>query len=285
MIDTLLHPAAPYSLAASARGRADTTCWFRSGVLTLRSADATATVTQQPDGSLRCRVVGGPAALDAVRFVLAVDLDHRAFLDQAATDPLLRSLVTRQRGYRPLRTFTVTHALVKAVCGQLVQWREAKRLERRILTRLTAGLPPRPVDLTGAGPARLAALGLPPRRADTLVRAVRSSDIERLRYAPTAAIVTRITQQPGLGPWSAGIVAIYGAGRTDHGLVGDLGLLRLCSALAGRPATAADTHLLLRPYGAWAGLASLWLLHHPLARTATPNAAPACRDDAPHAAD
>jgi 3-methyladenine DNA glycosylase/8-oxoguanine DNA glycosylase len=49
-------------------------------------------------------------------------------------------------------------------------------------------------------------------------------------------------------------------GRYERGLVGDLGLVKLCSALRGRWADADDTRELLDPYGEWAGLASVYLL-------------------------
>ena len=63
---------------------------------------------------------------------------------------------------------------------------------------------------------------------------------------------------------------LHGLGRYDRGLVGDLGLIRLCCELLGRRAEAEDTAELLARYGEWAGLASLHLL-----RAAGPLAAPA----------
>jgi 3-methyladenine DNA glycosylase/8-oxoguanine DNA glycosylase len=55
-------------------------------------------------------------------------------------------------------------------------------------------------------------------------------------------------------------VCLHGLGRFEVGLVGDLGLVKLCSALWGRWADADDTRELLEPYGEWAGLASVYLL-------------------------
>jgi 3-methyladenine DNA glycosylase/8-oxoguanine DNA glycosylase len=57
-----------------------------------------------------------------------------------------------------------------------------------------------------------------------------------------------------------GTFFLNGLGRYDRGLVGDLGLIKLCRALLGRRAEAADTAVLLERYGEWAGLASLHLL-------------------------
>ena len=64
-------------------------------------------------------------------------------------------------------------------------------------------------------------------------------------------------------------------GRQEHGLVGDLALVRLATQLLGRQAESQDTAALLAPYGEWQGLASIWLMHHPLARrhTALPSGA------------
>ncbi|MGH3117446.1 MAG: hypothetical protein ACRDQ2_10110, partial [Gaiellales bacterium] len=102
--------------------------------------------------------------------------------------------------------------------------------------------------------------GLAARKAAVLVRLSREWDLERLRAVPTGAAAARIERERGLGPWSAGMICLYGLGRFDRGLVGDLGLIKLCSALRGRWADADDTRELLEPYGEWAGLASAYLL-------------------------
>ena len=60
--------------------------------------------------------------------------------------------------------------------------------------------------------------------------------------------------------WSVATFFLHGLGRYDRGLVGDLGLIRLCGELLGRRAEAEDTAELLARYGEWAGLASLHLL-------------------------
>jgi 3-methyladenine DNA glycosylase/8-oxoguanine DNA glycosylase len=73
--------------------------------------------------------------------------------------------------------------------------------------------------------------------------------------------VRRLERERGLGPWSAGVVCLEGLGRYEHGLVGDLGLVKLVRALRGRRAVETwETAELLEPYGEWAGLASVYLL-------------------------
>jgi 3-methyladenine DNA glycosylase/8-oxoguanine DNA glycosylase len=88
----------------------------------------------------------------------------------------------------------------------------------------------------------------------------RSLELERLHDAPTDAIVRRLERERGLGPWSVGVVCLEGLGRFDHGLVGDLGLVKLLRALRGRPVEGWETAELLAPYGGWSGLASVYLL-------------------------
>ena len=99
-----------------------------------------------------------------------------------------------------------------------------------------------------------------PHRASTLVRVCRTIDLEGLRAQPIEAVEARLLRERGLGPWSLGVVALEGLGSWRHGLVGDLGLVKLCSALRGRWVELHETAELLEPYGEWAGLAGAYLM-------------------------
>ena len=269
--ETTLRPRPPYSLALSARMKSDATRFLRDGIFTVAleagGAPALARVRQRPDGGLAV-LLEAPhpeAAVEKLRFVLAADDDHTPFLHRFADDPLLGGAIRRLRGFRPLRTATVTHALLKAVCGQLIQAKAARLLEARLLR--AAGtpfgdlrLPPTRATFGGHSTAVLAREGLVARKANALVRISREWDLERLHRVETGVAASRIARERGLGPWSAGMVCLYGLGRFEHGLVGDLGLVKLCSGLLGRRAEAEDTQALLEPYGEWAGLASVYLL-------------------------
>ena len=120
--------------------------------------------------------------------------------------------------------------------------------------------PPSTAALAAAAPFELRRLGLHERRGAAIVRVCRSLELERLHDLPTDAVVRRIERERGLGPWSAGVVCLEGLGRFEHGLVGDLGLVKLLRALRGRPVEGWETAELLEPYGEWAGLASVYLL-------------------------
>ena len=56
------------------------------------------------------------------------------------------------------------------------------------------------------------------------------------------------------------MIALEGLGSFRHGLVGDLGLVKLCSALWGRWVELYETAELLEPYEEWAGLAGVYLM-------------------------
>ncbi len=270
-IETTLRPRGPYSLRLSARHANDRTRAFRDGLLTCvfeaGGAPALARVWQGRDGALRVRLESEApeAALDELRFVLAVGDDHTEFLRRFRSDPFVGRATVRLRGLRPLRTATVTHSLLRALCGQLIAAREARRIEARIVRRCTVehaglNLPPTRGDFAPRSPAALCAHGLVARKSSALVRISRAWDLERLRAVPTGVAVRRLVEERTLGPWSAGVICLEGLGRYEHGLVGDLGLIKLCTRLHGREATAEDTAELLARYGEWQGLASVYLL-------------------------
>jgi AraC family transcriptional regulator of adaptative response / DNA-3-methyladenine glycosylase II len=274
-------PPAPYRLAASI-GPPDPCRRYRGGVLDIRLRAAggeplTARVWQAGDGIVRARVPARnrePAAA-ALRRLLRLDLDHRPFLELAAGDPLLRPLRGRLAGMRPAVAGSLGQALVRGVAGQLVRSSEAVRFERRIVAGLSRrdadGLrtPPAAADLAAAHPATFERAGLSPARAVALSRlAVLDWDV--LAAEPSDRVEARMRALRGIGPWTTGVVCSAGLARIDRGLVGDLGLIRLAGALLGRPAEPEDTAELLAPYGEWAGLASAWLLHHPLCARGRP---------------
>ena len=115
------------------------------------------------------------------------------------------------------------------MCGQLIEARRARAIERAVLRAARRGR--RDAEaLARLSPADSGATGSPAARA-TLVRLVRSLDLERLR-GTTDVVLRRLSRERGIGPWSVGVIALEGLGRYDHGLVGDLGLVKLLSVAA-----------------------------------------------------
>jgi 3-methyladenine DNA glycosylase/8-oxoguanine DNA glycosylase len=270
VIEAALRPRGPYSLRQSARLAGDATRTIQGGRLTaVLDVDGRlelAAAWQRRDGIVVCRAQSEDG-IDAIRFALGLDDDHTPFLTRFADDPLIGRAVRKLRGVRPVRLGTVTQALLRAVCGQLITAREARGIERRIIREAMpefagTGLhaPPTPAAMARFSPAELRRFGLGIRRATALVRLTRALDLEGLRGVPTAAAADRLERERGLGPWSVGVICLQGLGRYERGLVGDLGLIKLVSALRGRWAEAWETAELLEPYGEWQGLASVYLL-------------------------
>jgi 3-methyladenine DNA glycosylase/8-oxoguanine DNA glycosylase len=268
-VELAARPRGPYSLALSARLASDATRTFRDGLLTqvlaVEGRAEVARAWQSPDGVVTISAESHAAA-ERVRWLLALDDDHSDFLLRVRDDPLLGRASRALRGLRPVRVATVSQSLLRAYCGQLIEAKRARRLEQTIVRTLCVQGPerlhvaPTARDLGALAPAQLRSLGLHARRAASLVRLCRSLDLERLHEQPTSAVVRRLERERGLGPWSVGVVCLEGLGRYEHGLVGDLGLVKLLRAMRGRPVEGWETAELVEPYGEWAGLASVYLL-------------------------
>jgi 3-methyladenine DNA glycosylase/8-oxoguanine DNA glycosylase len=269
-LERVVRPAGPYTLALCAKHASDATRHVRDGTLTttLRVGDRVevATARQMLDG---CLLLRGESeeGLERLRFVLASDADHTEFLRRFARDPLIGETVSRFQGMRQLRMPTVAQTVLRAFCGQLIDSRRARQLER-IIVRAAEPLvegtdlhaPPTSKSLARFAPVQLRQLGLHASRAAALVRICRSTDLEKLHALSTENAAAFIERQRGLGPWSAGVVCLEGLGRTERGLVGDLSLVKLMSRLRGRWVEAHETAELLEPYGEWGGLAGRYLV-------------------------
>src|SRR5262245_51810610 len=123
MLEAHVRPRGQYVLALSARHAGDATRRYRDGVLCATLAvdgrPERAVAWQVPDGRLVLRAES-EAGLERLRFVLALDDDHTPFLRRFADDPLLGGAIRGLRGYRPIRLASVSHALLRALCGQLI---------------------------------------------------------------------------------------------------------------------------------------------------------------------
>jgi 3-methyladenine DNA glycosylase/8-oxoguanine DNA glycosylase len=264
VVETELKPRGPYSLALTARLAYDATRSFLDGVLTCAFEDGIVHAWQRPSGSIVVRAETDDG-VDRIRWVLALDDDHSDFVRRFRGDPLLGESIRSLRGLRPLRVPTVAGALLRALCGQLIESGRARELERAVVRATSRrmgklAVPPTSETLAALSPAKLRQLGLHARRGATLVRLCRGEDLERFRGRPIDAVAARITRERGLGPWSLGVIALEGIGSYERGLVGDLGLMKLWKALYGTWPEGEETAALLAPYEEWAGLASLYML-------------------------
>jgi 3-methyladenine DNA glycosylase/8-oxoguanine DNA glycosylase len=268
MVEDLVRARGPFSLRASTRLVGDATRRFDGRILVclfeVNGGLERAACWQETDGAIALRALS-EKGLERIKAALPLEADHSEFLRRFADDELLGRAIRVLRGKRPLRLGTVTHALLRAVCGQLIESKRARRIELRLIRATCASdgvlyAPPVPEAFCNFAPAELQRFDLSARKAATLVRLCRTLELERLREVSPAGAAQRLERERGLGPWSVGVIGLEGLGCYDFGLVGDLGLIKLCSALLGRRAEPEDTAELLAPYGEWQGLASVYLL-------------------------
>ena len=249
MLQDIVTPSGPYRLRLMAR----------SGIWRRPLPDGTtATAWQDVNGRVVVRAETD-AGLERARFMLALDDDTAGFHRRFERDPLLGATARAFVGYRPLRLATVTHAALRAMCGQLIESGRAATIERSILRHLGVAVATRE-SLSRLSPVELRRDGLAMSRATTLVRLIRALDLERLVEHDTDVVLKRLCHERGIGPWSVGVIALEGLGRYDHGLVGDLGLVKLLASLRGHRVEAGDTEGLLAPYEEWQGLAGQMLM-------------------------
>lgn len=199
---------------------------------------------------------GAEWALDAAPALVGAGDDPAGF---APRHPVLAELHRRMPGLRIPRSQAVVEALVPTVLEQRVTVAEARRSYAAIVRRHgevapgPAGLlaPPEPAVLAAVPSYALHPLGVERARAETLRRACAAAHrLEEATAMGPHAARRRLCVLPGLGPWSAAMVAIVALGDADAVIVGDLHLPHLvCWALAGE-ARGDDARMLelLEPY-------------------------------------
>jgi AraC family transcriptional regulator of adaptative response / DNA-3-methyladenine glycosylase II len=159
-------------------------------------------------------------------------------------------------------------AAVRVVVGQQVTVAAATTVAGRIARALGVPivtpfpgldrLPPTPAALAEAGEDRLAKLGLPGARARTLVALGRESAEGRVsleRGADEGAVREALLAVPGVGPWTADVVAMRALSAPDAFPAGDLGVQRALDVRSAREAEARAEPW--RPWRAYA-TAHLW---------------------------
>ncbi|MEV5238609.1 AlkA N-terminal domain-containing protein [Streptomyces cinnamoneus] len=196
-------------------------------------------------------------AISRCRRLLDLDADPEAVDAQLRTDPHLAPLVDANPGRRVPRTVDAEELAVRAVLGQQVSTAAARTLAARLVAAHGE-----PVAVPDGGLSHLfpsaqalaaldpAALAMPAGRRATLVRTVEalaSSELALGVGSDWGVARDRLAALPGIGPWTAELIAMRGLGDPDAFLPTDLGVRR-AAARTGLPATPAA---LSRHAAAW----------------------------------
>ena len=186
-----------------------------------------------------------------------------AQLHLARVDPRFAAIIGRAGGceLRRSRHFDPFQALARAICHQQLNGRAAETILKRFVDRIGKGDWPTPRQVKAArlptlrlcGLSRAKSLALKDLAAKVLDGTVPSA--RQLHALEDEAIVARLTEVRGIGPWTVQMLLIFHLGRLDVLPVDDFGVRRGFSLLAGKRAVVSAKQLLKhgekwRPYRA-----------------------------------
>jgi AraC family transcriptional regulator of adaptative response / DNA-3-methyladenine glycosylase II len=201
--------------------------------------------------------------------MLDLDADPAAVDDVLGADPALAALVAGAPGRRVPASPDADELAVRAVLGQQVSVAGARTLTARLLRAVGTPLAEPVGTLTHAFPrpaaladADLSAVGLTGARSRTVTALATALDTGRVGLdagADREAAVGSLRAVPGIGPWTASLVALRGLADPDVWLPGDLALRRSLATLGSSDADAATRW---RPWRSYAVL-HLWALAVP----------------------
>ena len=242
-------------------------------VLTLDHGPAVVALTAEPGGvrcELRLRDLRDlTAAVARCRRLLDLDADAAAIAAQLGEDPVVGAAVRIRPGLRVPRSVDPFEIAVRAVIGQQVSVQAARTVLGRLVAAYGDPLPepdgglthcfPSPEVVAALDPDRLA---MPRARGRALIALARAVDDEQLDLGPGAdaeQAVAALTALPGIGPWTAGYIAMRALGDPDVFLPTDVGVRNALDrrGLASDPASAARLAEAWRPWRSYAML-HLW---------------------------
>ena len=223
---------------------------------------------------VRCRLVVDDlrdlgSAVERCRRLLDADSDPAAVDDALAGDPLMAVLVRSRPGLRVPGGVDGDEIAVRAVLGQQISLAGAISLGGKLVDRYGERLPAHPAN---DGPDRLfpsaatladvdpEELPMPRARARALVGLCETLASGRLpldRSAERSHVRTTLLALPGIGPWTAGYVALRALGDPDVFLPTDVGVRRALRGLGAEPTGAEALSDAWRPWRSY-GLMHLW---------------------------
>jgi DNA-3-methyladenine glycosylase II len=172
-----------------------------------------------------------------------------AFERGARRVPWLDRIARAARGVKPPRYTSLWETACNAIVYQQISIHAAGAILRRVIERYA---PARTVDevtlapfppfarILGASDDELRALGLSTNKVRALKAiataiATGALDESVLEPLPTADLLVQLTAHPGIGPWTAAVIALRGFGRLDVFPMKDSGATALLRRLSGDP--------------------------------------------------
>lgn len=216
------------------------------------------------------------AAITRCRRLLDLDADPEAVIEALGADADLRGTVETAGGQRIPGTVDPHELAVRAVLGQQVSTAAARTHTRRLVEAYGSTVGDPAGDLTHVFPSvdQLAEidpthLAVPAARRHTVAALVAAIGDGEVRLDPGAdwqEARAQLSRVPGVGPWTAEIIAMRGLGDPDAFPASDLGVQRAAGRL-GLPTGAAALRTRSSRWRPWRSYATqyLWsVLDHPV---------------------
>jgi DNA-3-methyladenine glycosylase II len=187
-----------------------------------------AAVRQAADGTVLADLTGDadPAAAQAqLARIFSLDIDGSGFAQVADADPVVAGLAARYPGLRPVCFGSPYEAAAWAVIGHRIRITQAAAIKERTAERygehLTVAGAPLAAFPTPRALRDLAGIPELPKIKTERLRALADAalagdlDAARLRAMPPADALAHLCTLPGIGPFSAELILIRGAGHPD----------------------------------------------------------------------
>jgi AraC family transcriptional regulator of adaptative response / DNA-3-methyladenine glycosylase II len=248
--------------------------------LRLPFGNGIASLTPAPD-HVRCLLMLDDfrdltTAISRCRRLLDLDADPQAVIDVLESDAVLAPVVAKAPGQRIPRTVDEAELAVRTVLGQQVSMKAARTHAGRLVTAY--GQPvqdangalthtfPSIEQLGDIDPAHLAVPRSRRRTLIALIAGLADGSVVLNAGCDWDAARRQLLALPGIGPWTAEVIAMRGLGDPDAFPVSDLGL-RLAAEQLGLPGDQRALDARSRQWRPWRSYATqhLWTtLEHPV---------------------
>ncbi len=207
---------------------------------------------------------------ERMRTLFDLRADPLAITNHLRHDKQTSGLVERYPGLRVPGAWDGFEVAVRAILGQQVSVKAANTLAGRLVKKYgeplqkakgdqLAYLFPLPERLAEAN---LFDIGLMPGRAEAiraLATAVRNGDLNFSTAIGLEEAVERITDLPGVGPWTAHYIAMRALSEPDAFPAGDLGLRRAAAEIKGTMLTESQLRQRAEAWRPWRAYAAMYL--------------------------
>jgi AraC family transcriptional regulator of adaptative response / DNA-3-methyladenine glycosylase II len=216
--------------------------------------------------------------IERIRRMFDLNADWQAIAARLRFDRALAGRVEASPGLRVPGCWDGFELAVRAILGQQVTVKGATTLAGRLVKEFGRpfGLAARITHLFPRAEvlaeAKLAGIGLPGARAETIRGLARAVCEGRIRFegiVESEEFLARLCEIPGIGKWTAQYVAMRALGEPDALPSGDLGLLRALGIVSARELE--ERSLGWRPWRAYAAM-YLWNVGGHLAMRGTKSA-------------